>query len=296
MEEYFMDETPLPITAPHFWSSFELLQLVVDTFEDPIFVKDLQHRWIACNQAFCRLIGQPYDALIGRSDPDFWPPEQAKIFWHLDDEVFSSGELRANEELATGADGFTRTIWTRKYPMRDQGGKVIGLCGIITDITHIKRRQEDIERLEAEVNEKRALIEEQGTLLDQLSVPVIQVWENILLLPLIGVIDGRRAAQVLESLLSAIGSAGARIVIVDITGVPVVDTAVASYLIHAIQAARLLGTQAILVGISPEIAQTLVGLGVDFGNITTRATLQNGLEYALAQLKRDREGSRRTLR
>jgi rsbT co-antagonist protein RsbR len=283
-----MNDSHLPFPTLPYWTSFALLQLVLDTFEDPIFVKDLQHRWIACNQAFCRLIGQPYDALIGHSDPDFWPPEQAEIFWQLDDEVFESGQPRGNEEQATGADGITRTIWTRKYPMRDQEGNIVGLCGIITEITHIKQRQEHIERLEAEVNEKRALLEEQGALLDQLSVPVIQVWENILLLPLIGVIDDRRAAQVLENLLSAIGSAGAQVVIVDITGVPVVDTHVASYLIHAVKAAQLLGCRTILVGISPEIAQTLIGLGIDFSKITTRATLQDGLEYALKHLKGER--------
>src|SRR5262249_22474363 len=105
-----------------------------------------------------------------------------------------------------------------------------------------------------------------------------------LLLPLIGVIDSRRAAQVMENLLESIAQARAQIVIIDITGVPMVDTSVASHLVRAVQAAELLGCQSILVGISPEIAQTLVGLGVDFSHITTRATLQNGLEDALKRL------------
>jgi rsbT co-antagonist protein RsbR len=279
-----MLELPPLLTDAANWRSFELLQAIIDTFPDPIFVKDLQHRWIACNQAFCTLIGQPYQALIGRSDPDFWPPDQARLFWQLDDEVFASGEFRGNEEPVTVPDGSIHTIWTRKYPMRDEQGRVAGLCGIITDITDIKRRREEIEHLEADIKQKKAIIEAQTTLLDQLSVPVIQVWENILLLPLIGVIDSRRAAQVLESMLISIASAGAQIVIVDITGVPVVDTSVASYLVRAVQAAQLLGCQTLLVGISPEIAQTLVGLGVDFSKITTRSTLRSGLEYALKQL------------
>jgi rsbT co-antagonist protein RsbR len=276
-----MQELPPSLTDPSIWRSFELLQSVIDTFPDPIFVKDLQHRWIACNQAFCTLIGQPHAALIGRSDPDFWPPDQARLFWQLDDEVFSSGEFRGNEEPLTASDGSMRTIWTRKYPLRDEHGQVAGLCGIITDITDIKRRRDEIELLEVEIRQKKAIIEGQSALLDQLSVPVIQVWEDILLLPLIGVIDSRRATQVLESMLESIASAGAQIVIVDITGVPVVDTSVASYLVRAVQAAQLLGCQSILVGISPEIAQTLVGLGVDFSRIMTRATLRSGLEYAL---------------
>jgi rsbT co-antagonist protein RsbR len=275
-----MSELPLSLTSPSNWTSFELLQAIIDTFPDPMFVKDLQHRWIACNQAFCTIIGQPYSALIGHSDPDFWPPEQARIFWQLDDEVFSSGEFRGNEEVITVPDGSLHTIWTRKYPLRDAQGQVVGLCGIITDITDIKHRREELKLLENDINEKKAIIEAQAALLDQLSAPVIQVWESVLLIPLIGVLDSRRAAQVLESMLEAIAANSAEILIVDITGVPVVDTSVASYLVRAVQAAQLLGCQTLLVGISPEIAQTLIGLGVDFSRITTRSTLQSGLEYA----------------
>ena len=117
-------------------------------------------------------------------------------------------------------------------------------------------------------------------------MPVIQVWENILLLPLIGALDSRRAGQVMERLLEAITRTNAQVVILDITGVAVVDTSVASYLVRSIQAAQLLGCQSLLVGIRPEIAQTLVGLGIDFSHITTRATLQSGLEYA-QRLKRE---------
>ncbi|HET9224782.1 MAG TPA: PAS domain-containing protein [Roseiflexaceae bacterium] len=277
-----MSELPFLLTSQSNWKSFELLQAIIDTFPDPIFVKDLQHRWIACNQAFCTIIGQPYDTLIGRSDPDFWPAEQAEVFWRLDDEVFTSGEFRGNEEGITVPDGSLHTIWTRKYPLRDAEGQVVGLCGIITDITDIKHRRDELQLLETEISDKKAIIEAQAALLDQLSVPVIQVWESVLLLPLIGVLDSRRAAQVLESMLESIAANSARILIVDITGVPVVDTSVAGYLIRAVQAAQLLGCQTLLVGISPEIAQTLVGLGVDFSRITTRATLQSGLEYAFS--------------
>jgi rsbT co-antagonist protein RsbR len=269
---------------PSDWKSFELLQNVFDTFDDPIFVKDLQHRWVACNQPFCTLLGQRYDAVLGRSDPDFWRPEEAKLFWDIDDQVISSGQPIKNEEPLTSADGVQHTVWTRKYPLRDAGGTIIGLCGIITDITAIKQRQQEVEHLENAIKEKISIIEAQGSLLDQLAVPVIQVWESVLLLPLVGVIDSRRAAQVLENLLESIARTSTEVVILDITGVPVVDTSVASYLVRAVQASQLLGCESILVGISAEIAQTLVGLGVDFSRITTRATLQNGLEYALKRL------------
>ena len=279
-----MAETPSDPVIPSNWESFELLQAAIDALSDPIFVKDLQHRWIACNQAFCALLGLPREAIIGHSDPDYSPKEQYEVFWRVDDAVIASGQPHFNEEVHTSPDGVQRTIWTRKFPLRDANGKVIGVSGIITDITESKRREEEIRRLEAEVREKMTIIESQASLLEQLSVPVIQVWEGILLLPLIGVIDSRRAAQVLENMLEAIARSSAEIVILDITGVPVVDTSVASYLVRAVQAAQLLGCQSILVGISPEIAQTLVGLGIDFSRITTRATLQNGLEYGMKLL------------
>ena len=266
------------------WKTFEFLQLLIDTLTDPIFAKDLQHRFIACNQEICRLMGQPPDKIIGHSDPEFFPPEQCAVFWEVDDYVTSTGKPRENEERITDAEGNVRTIWTRKFPLRDEQGAIFGLCGIITDITAIKERQEHIQRLEAQIEEKMLIIETQASLLDQLAVPVIQIWKDILLLPLSGVIDSRRAAHVMESLLESIAQAGAQIVIVDITGVPMVDTSVAGNLVRAVQAAELLGCQSILVGISPEIAQTLVGLGVDFSHITTRATLQDGLEEALKRL------------
>jgi rsbT co-antagonist protein RsbR len=99
-------------------------------------------------------------------------------------------------------------------------------------------------------------------------------------MPLIGIIDDARAQQIMESLLVAISQRGAEYMLIDITGIAVVDTAIAHHLMQAARAVRLLGAQVILVGIRPEVAQTLVGLDADFSAIITRASLQTGLEYA----------------
>jgi rsbT co-antagonist protein RsbR len=168
--------------------------------------------------------------------------------------------------------------------LRNKQGAIIGLAGIITDITEIKQRQEEIQQLEAALEDKAATIESQRILLEQVAVPVIQVWDGVLLLPLIGVIDSHRAARILESTLEAIAHQQARVLVLDITGVPLVDTSVASHLIQTVRAARLLGCECLLVGISPHVAQTLVQLGIDFGSIQTQATLQQGLAYALERL------------
>lgn len=272
--------------------TWALLQTVLDTIPDPVFVKDLRHRWVACNQGFCTLIGHPYEAIIGRSDPDLWPLEQAHIFWEMDDKVFASNEPVFNEEQATGSDGITRTIWTRKFPMHDADEKVIGLCGIITDISEIKQRQRRIERLEIDLEQRlrderlalqQEIIEAQQRALRELSTPLIPISERVVIMPLIGAIDSRRAQQVLETLLEGVAAYNAEMAILDITGVSVVDTQVAQAIVRAAQAVKLLGTQVMLTGIQPQIAQTIVHLGIDLSGIITRGSLQAGIAYALWQ-------------
>jgi ABC-type sugar transport system substrate-binding protein/anti-anti-sigma regulatory factor len=126
----------------------------------------------------------------------------------------------------------------------------------------------------------------QRSMIRELSTPVIPITDAILVMPLVGAIDTLRAQQILEALLDAIVDRNARALIIDITGIAVVDTGVAHYILQAAQAIRLLGAQVILVGISPEVAQTMVGLGINFGEIITRATLQDGFAYAQRRFAR----------
>jgi rsbT co-antagonist protein RsbR len=129
-----------------------------------------------------------------------------------------------------------------------------------------------------------AVESEYMSVIRQLSTPVIEVWDGVLAMPLIGVLDSTRAQQMMEQLLERIASKEARFVIVDITGVPTVDSAVAEHLIKTTKASRLVGAEAILVGISPRVAQTLVRLGVSLGEVVTFPDLRSGLEYALTSL------------
>ncbi len=273
----------LPVD-PSTSGSIELLRRILDTVPDPIFVKDREHCWLAVNASYCKLVGYPQEALLGKNDLGFWPAEQVKVFWEHDDRVVNTGEPDENEELCTGADGVERTIWTRKYPLRDDAGQVIGLCGIITDITNMKGRLVTAERLEAENRVQLGIIEAQRTMLEKLAVPVVRIWEGVLLLPLVGALNQERAEGVTESVLAAIVSAGARFVIIDVTGVPLLDTMAADALLRTVRAAALLGCESVLVGIGPAAAQTLVGLDVDLGRIVTRGSLERGLAYALGRL------------
>ncbi len=123
-------------------------------------------------------------------------------------------------------------------------------------------------------------------LVQELSTPIVPLFDQILLMPLVGSIDSGRGRQILDRLLQEVERQRALVVLVDITGVPVVDTAVAQILLQAVEAVRLLGGEAVLVGITPEVAQTLVGLGVSLSGMTTRADLQGGVAYATRRVER----------
>jgi rsbT co-antagonist protein RsbR len=133
------------------------------------------------------------------------------------------------------------------------------------------------------IGEREEALQAQGQLIQELSTPIVPIHEGVLVLPLVGAIDSRRATQIMESVLEQIVDYQAEVVILDITGVPVVDTSVANHLLQMARAVKLLGAQVVLVGIGAEIAQTIVQLGVDLNDITTRSNLQSGIEYALAR-------------
>src|SRR5579871_553418 len=130
------------------------------------------------------------------------------------------------------------------------------------------------------VHERERIILQQQEAIRELSTPVLQVRERLLILPIIGVIDPQRARQLTEQLLRGIRSNRAKVVVIDITGVPSVDSTVANHLVQTVEAARLLGATVIITGLSPEIAQTLVTIGVDLGKMNTVGDLQGGIEQA----------------
>ena len=120
----------------------------------------------------------------------------------------------------------------------------------------------------------------------ELSTPVVKLWDGILALPMIGTLDSARTQVVMETLLQRIVETGADIAIIDITGVPTVDTLIAQHLLKTVTAARLMGAECIISGIRPQIAQTIVHLGVDLGNVITKATLADAFRLALQRTGR----------
>lgn len=149
--------------------------------------------------------------------------------------------------------------------------KLLDSLGIVTFETFIKGREEVILRQTDEIAE--------------ISTPVIRVWDGILALPIIGTLDSARTQIVMESLLQEIVESGSTIAILDISGVPAVDSLVAQHIIKTVAATRLMGAECVISGIRPEIAQTVVHLGIDLSNIVTKASLASALKYAFNLLK-----------
>lgn len=149
--------------------------------------------------------------------------------------------------------------------------RLLDSLGIVTFETFIKGREEVILRQTDEIAE--------------ISTPVIRVWDGILALPIIGTLDSARTQVVMESLLQEIVESGSTIAILDISGVPAVDSLVAQHLIKTVAATRLMGAECIISGIRPEIAQTVVHLGIDLSNIVTKASLASALKHAFAMLR-----------
>lgn len=156
---------------------------------------------------------------------------------------------------------------------------------LIDDLTHelkksLQMKQEMEDKLKKIQDQQKIILQQQEDLME-LSSPVSKVWENILILPVIGTLDSQRTQIMMENLLQKIVSTGCTSAILDITGVPTVDTQVANHLLKTVTAARLLGAECIVSGISPAIAQTIVHLGINLTNILTKATLQDAMIYAL---------------
>lgn len=136
------------------------------------------------------------------------------------------------------------------------------------------------------VRVRESIIADQAEQLLELSTPVVKLWEGVVAVPLVGTLDSARAQVVMERLLQTLVDTGSPYAIIDITGVPAVDTQVAQHILKTVVAARLMGADCIISGIRPQIAQTIVALGIEFGDIATKASLADALRHVISQNKR----------
>jgi rsbT co-antagonist protein RsbR len=255
-----------------------LLRMVIDTIPQAIFWKDRNMVYLGCNQRFAHDAGLASpDEIVGKTDGELAWAELAAQYSSDDFSVIERDRPKLNvEEPLRTADG-EGWLRTSKIPLHDSDGSVVAMLGMFEDITVQKQAEAERARWQEEV------IRTQAAALAELSTPLIPITDHVMVMPLIGSVDSRRAQQVIDSLLQGVASSRARTVILDITGVPVVDTQVANALVRAAQAVSLLGAQVVLSGIRPEVAQTLVGLGVDLSGIATSGTLQSSIAHAIAK-------------
>jgi rsbT co-antagonist protein RsbR len=192
-----------------------------------------------------------------RMQQGFTPSQTATFIFSLKQPLFA----RLRKELGQDAEGLGREVWTVTL--------LLDKLGLWTIEAYQKTREAVIARQQQDMLE--------------LSTPVVKLWNGILALPLIGTLDSERTQVVMESLLQQIVDTGADIAIIDITGVPLVDTLVAQHLLKTVAAARLMGADCIISGIRPQIAQTIVHLGVELGDVITKATLADAFAVALTR-------------
>jgi rsbT co-antagonist protein RsbR len=206
----------------------------------------------------------------------------------------AAGELRAAlAELSRSRarNGFTPTETALGvFALKDAVYELVSeTAELVPEYLAFARMMDDLglHTFETYAAAREQIIADQAEAMLELSTPVVRLWEGVIAVPLVGTLDSARTQLVMEKLLEILVATGADHAVLDITGVPTVDTEVAQHLLKTVTAARLLGAECIISGIRPQVAQTIVSLGIEFGDIVTKATLADALAHAL-----DRSGQR----
>ena len=275
--------------------SYETLQALLEAPQDlVIFALDREYRYLAFNKAHKQTIKAIWgkDVEVGVDMLDFTKAVH-------DDFVKAKAQFDralAGEHFvvidAYGEERLSRRTYRNAYgPLVDQDGTIIGLQCFLSDVTDQVRIAEELEEhrvslaernreLAEHADERTKLVEQLRMAVQELSTPVIEVWDDVLALPVIGLMDGRRGSQMIDRLLESVTRLHSQYVILDLTGVSFVDTSSADMFLKLAQAVRMLGAECILCGIQPPVAQTLVELDVQLG-LTTVRTLKQALELCM---------------
>lgn len=244
----------------------ERIMTILEQMGEAFFALNCDWVFTYANQHAGKILHRTPEQLVGKNVWEEFPEAVGSTFYHKYHEAMATGEITSFIEYYPPFD-----IWyeVTATPTSE------GLSVYFHDITERKRAEEERLGLQEQV------IAAQDSLLRELSTPLIPLTDQVVVMPLIGSLDTYRVQQVMETLLSGIARLQAEVAILDITGVPTVDNQVADALLRAAQAVQLLGARVVLTGIRPDIAQTLVGLGVSLGDLVTRSTLQAGIAYAM---------------
>jgi PAS domain S-box-containing protein len=255
-------------------------------FDNPlnmVFINDGHGVFLDANETALQRLGYTRDAMGNAKLQDVVHPDDLPRAVQSVAEAMKKGYMEKPVELRV----FTKSgewIWLEVYGYKlgGEGESYRGL-GLARDINERKRAEEALRNAEEKLKET---VEKLQLSQAALSTPVVQLWDGVLALPLIGMVDDRRAQQVMEVLLRKIVETQSELVILDVTGVASIDTQVANHLIQTTRSVSLLGARCALTGIKPEVAQTVIELGLDMGRVVVKRDMQDGLKWALGNLDR----------
>ncbi len=244
-------------------------RLLVESVRDyAIVMLDPAGHVVSWNAGAERIKGYRPEEIVGKHFSCFYPADAIQRGVPDQELQTAAKEGRFEEEgwrVRKGGERFWASVVITA--LREKDGTLRGYGKVTRDLTERKQAEERIQQQSREIME--------------LSTPVMQVWQGVVVAPLIGSLDSQRTQQFMERLLNRIVETNSPLALVDIMGVPMIDTQTAQHLIETISAVRLLGAQVVLTGVRPAIAQTLVHLGIDLSGILTRSSLAAGLRVAL---------------
>ncbi|KXS43970.1 PAS domain-containing protein [Methanolobus zinderi] len=244
---------------------------VLDQLPCMVMAVDLDFNILFLNDTGCEWMGDDFENVEGKKCYDLVKSAHCRTDnCRIKQAMNNDRKYVWRNEITTG--GKTFPIEYTAAPLKDKDGNIVGGVEYVIDIS---------ERVEIEKE-----VQEHSRTIMELSTPVIKLWDGIVILPLVGVIDTMRAQQIIENLLSSIVENEATVAILDVTGVPMIDTSVAQHILKTVSAGKMLGAEIIITGFSPNVAQTLVTLGVDLSDIITCGSLKDGVSKAFTLVGR----------
>ncbi|MHC1603562.1 MAG: PAS domain-containing protein [Candidatus Syntropharchaeales archaeon] len=243
----------------------------LNSIPTPIMVVDKEFTIQFVNPSWVDMAGVAIEDAVGRKCYDLIKSAECQTEKCCIRRVMMEDSVITCEKIVHTARGDISTQYTGA-PLKDAEGNIIGGLDYLVDITDLKRLIEERERLSNEIM--------------RLSTPIIEVWDKVLMVPLIGTIRTERAEQIMEQLLNEIVKHEAEVVILDLSGIPTIDVDVAQHLLKTASAAKLLGSKVIFTGVRADITEAMVSIGIDLSEIDTRRTLRDGLKEAVPMVKK----------